>query len=256
MVGWGTPFADFFDPSRVLVENVAHAGQSSRTYFTGEGDWPRVLKMIKSGDFVLIVFGINDGGPPKTPSARGSIPGIGDETMPLKRADGSIETVHTYGWYMRRMAQEARLRGATVCLLTVTARNIWSNPLVRYNDSTPVGALPPSYDPKDDKIERGTAGGAYTRWTKVLGAELGLPVVDLTNLCADRYESMGRARVGEMYSDHNHTYFDGAAVVAELVVSGLKAFRESPFLPLLSEKGRAVPAADPKYVQEGNGIRQ
>ena len=77
--GWGTPLADYFDAEKVAVANVAHAGTSSRSYFTGAGDWPKVLPEIKAGDYVLLVFGINDGTPP--PAGRGSLQGIGDETV-------------------------------------------------------------------------------------------------------------------------------------------------------------------------------
>src|SRR5476649_2796355 len=49
-MGWGTPLADYFDPARAMVANVAHAGQSSRTYFTIPGDWPSVLPKIQPGD--------------------------------------------------------------------------------------------------------------------------------------------------------------------------------------------------------------
>lgn len=248
--GWGTPLADYFDPAKAVVSNVAHAGQSSRTYYNLPGDWPRVLPLIKSGDFVLLVFGINDGGPPRTVKDRGSIPGIGDETVELKRPDGTVETAHTYGWYMSTMAAAARDKGAQVYFLTVTARNIWTNPKVKFNDATPAGPLPADYDPKEDRIERGTLNGKYTQWTKDIGAKLHLPVLDLTNLCADKYEKMGRETVNAFYSDHNHTYVPGADFVAASIVSGLKAFKHSPFLPLLSEKGKAVAAADAKYVSE------
>ena len=247
-VGWGTPLAEFFNPERVTVQNVAHAGQSSRTYFTLPHDWPRVSRLIRPGDFVLLVFGINDGGPPKDDRSRGSIPGLGDATLNLKHGDGSVEEVHTYGWYMSHMADAARDKGAHVVLLTVTTRNIWTNPKVKFRDATPLAPLPPDYDPSQDRIERGTAHGAYTRWTKELGAQLHLPVFDLTNFCADRYEKMGREAVNRLYSDHNHTYAAGAELVAQSVVAGLKAFPNSPFLPLLSAKGRAVPPAAPKYI--------
>ncbi len=248
--GWGTPLAEFFNPARVTVDNAAHAGQSSRTYYTIPHDWPRVEALIKPGDFVLLVFGINDGGPPRNYRARGSIPGLGDETMPLKYPDGRVETVHTFGWYMTAMAEGARARGAHVFLLTVTTRNIWTNPKVKFRDATPIGPLPPDYNPADDRIERGTGHGEYTRWTKELGRRLHLPVLDLTNLCADKYERMGRVAVNRLYSDHNHTYIPGAHLVAETIVSGLKAFPNSPFLPLLSAKGKAVPTAAAKYVAE------
>ncbi len=248
--GWGTPLADYFDPARAVVANVAHAGTSSRTYYNNPADWPHALPLIKAGDFVLLVFGINDGGPPTSVSARGSIPGIGDETVELKRPDGTVEIAHTYGWYMSTMATAARDKGARVYLLTVTTRNIWTNPKVKFNDATPAGPLPADYDPKEDRIERGTANGKYTQWTKDIGAKLHLPVLDLTNLCADKYEKMGRETVNALYSDHNHTYVPGADIVAASIVSGLKAFKGSPFLPLLSDKGRAVASADARYLNE------
>jgi len=151
---------------------------------------------------------------------------------------------------MTAMATAARNQGAHVCLLTVTTRNIWTNPKAKFRDATPTEPLPADYDPKDDRIERGTANGEYTQWTKDLGAKLRLPVLDLTNLCADRYEAMGREAVDKLYSDHNHTYLPGADFVAAAIVAGLKAFPGGPFGALLSEKGRAVAAADAKYVSE------
>jgi len=45
-----------------------------------------------------------------------------------------------------------------------------------------------------------------------------------------------------------HTYLPGADLVAASIVSGLKAFDQSPFLPLLSEKGNAIGTADVKYI--------
>jgi rhamnogalacturonan acetylesterase len=234
MVGWGTPIAEYFDPTKVTVKNVGHAGKSSFTYYMG--DWPKVLPQISSGDYVLLVFGINDGSTP---------PGLGDETV-VKNG----QPVHTYGWYMGQMATDAQSKGAHVFLLTVTTRDIWNNPNVKFADATPVGPLPSNYDPKQDRIERGTGGGRFTQWTKDLGQKLHIPVLDLTNLCADKYEAMGREAVSQMYSDHNHTYMAGAEMVAGSIVSGLKAFPNSPFIPLLSDKGQAIPAADPKYVSE------
>jgi lysophospholipase L1-like esterase len=235
MVGWGTPIAAFFDPGKVTVNNVGHAGRSSRTYY--DGDWPRVLPQIKSGDFILLVFGINDGT---------TLPGTGDETR--AGSDGKVQ--HTYGWYMVKMTTDAEAKGAHVYLLTVTARNIWTNPKVKFMDATPVGPLPDDYDPKDDRIERGTGGGRFTQWTKDVGQKLHVPVFDLTNYCADEYEKMGREEVNKFYSDHNHTYLPGAEIVASAIVSGIKGFANSPFPDLLSEKGKAIPAADGKYLSE------
>jgi lysophospholipase L1-like esterase len=237
MQGWGTPLATFFDPAKVAIKNVGHAGTSSLTYY--QGDWPKVIAQVKKGDFVLIVFGINDGG-------RGTPPGTGDET---KQGPAGPET-HTYGWYMSKMATDAREKGATPIFLTVTTRNIWTNPKATFKDATPTAALPADYDPKQDKIERGTGDGRYGKWTQEVGQKLHVPVFDLTNYCADRYEKMGREEVNKLYKDHNHTHAAGAKIVAESIVSGLKALKSSPFTPLLSDAGKALPTADAKYVSD------
>ena len=76
---------------------------------------------------------------------------------------------------------------------------------------------------KDDRIERGTGNGKYTQWTKDLGERLHLPVLDLTNLCADLYEKLGREKVNAFYSDHNHTYVPGADFVAGMGICRPKA---------------------------------
>jgi lysophospholipase L1-like esterase len=97
MMGCGNPIADYFDPAKATIANVAHAGTSSHTYYNG--DWPKVLPQIKAGDYVLEVFGINDGTTPD---------GIGDETKDVtNQRSGQTESVHTYGWYMAKMATDA-----------------------------------------------------------------------------------------------------------------------------------------------------
>ncbi len=230
-LGWGTPIADYFDPAKATIKNVGHAGKSSLTYYTG--DWPGVLPQIKAGDYVLLVFGINDG----------TTPNIADDAT-------DAQGRHNYTWYMSRMATDAGAKGAQVVLLTVTARDMWTNPKVKFKDATPSGPLPADYSPAEDKIERGTANGKYTQLTKELGAKLHLPVFDLTNYCADLFEKMGREKVMLNYVDHNHTKPAGADIVASAIVAGLKTVKNSPFVALLSDKGRAVEPAAAKYVAD------
>ncbi|MDB4883498.1 MAG: lipolytic protein family, partial [Gemmatimonadetes bacterium] len=59
--GWGVPFADYFDSTKVNVVNRARGGRSSRTFIT-EGLWDKLLADVKPGDVVLIEFGHNDAG--------------------------------------------------------------------------------------------------------------------------------------------------------------------------------------------------
>jgi lysophospholipase L1-like esterase len=237
--GWGTAIAAYIDPAKATVNNAAHAGTSSLTYYNG--DWPKVLPQIKAGDYVLIVFGINDGG-------LGTPGGIGDETKEISIRNGPTQTAHTYGWYMAKMATDSLAKGAHVYLLTVTERDIWTNPKATFKDATIV-TQQDGYTTADDRADRAN-WGKYPQWTKDVGAKLHLPVLDLATLESDTYDKMGREKVMVNYLDHNHTNPAGADIVASIIVSGLKAFKNSPFTAMLSEKGAAVVTADAKYVSE------
>jgi len=113
--GWGEPFASYFDPTKINVVNLARGGRSSRTFIT-EGLWDQLLAQVKTGDTVLIQFGHNDGGPindepPPPLRARGTLPGLGDETKEIDNVlTKQHEVVHTFGWYMRRTIRSSTSR--------------------------------------------------------------------------------------------------------------------------------------------------
>jgi lysophospholipase L1-like esterase len=97
-VGCGKHLETFFDPSKLKVVNLARGGRSSRT-FINEGLWDRLLEGVKAGDFVLIQFGHNDGGPINDERrARGSLPGLGAESQEIDNLlTKQHEVVHTFG---------------------------------------------------------------------------------------------------------------------------------------------------------------
>jgi lysophospholipase L1-like esterase len=223
--GWADPFADYFDLATINVVNSARAGRSSRTFQT-EGLWDKVRDNLKAGDFVLIQWGHNDGGPIDKDRARGSLPGLGAESQEFTMPNGKPEVVHTFGWYMRKYIADIRAKGATPIVLTLTVRNIW----------------------KDGKVERGP--GDYSPWSAQIARAEGVTLVDVTNAVADQYEKMGPEKVKEIFpQDHTHTSAVGADLVASLVVAGFKGLRDNPLLAYLSAKGKAVeqyPAARPQ----------
>lgn len=59
--GWGMPFQNYFDLSKVSIENRAKNGRSTRT-FLAEGSWLPIQQNLKPGDYVFIQFGHNDEG--------------------------------------------------------------------------------------------------------------------------------------------------------------------------------------------------
>jgi lysophospholipase L1-like esterase len=200
--GWGDHFAHYFDPTEVNVANRAIAGRSSRTYIK-EGAWDRVLAEMKKGDYVLIQMGHNDGGQLDGPKPRGTLKGIGDESREVTLLDGSKETVHTYGWYIRKYIADTRAHGATPILLTLTIRNIWTK-----------GA-----DGKQH-IERDMGYGEFLR--QIAAAEH-VELLDMAAREADDFDLLGPEHVAKFFPvDHTHTSADGAEFVARYVVSTLQ----------------------------------
>jgi len=240
--GWAVPFADYFDPAKVNVVNCASGGRSSRTFIT-EGLWDHLLAQAKPGDIVLIQFGHNDGGAINdTSRARGSLPGLGVESQEIDNLlTHKHETVHTYGWYMRKMIEDTKAKGATPIVLTLTVRDIWH----------------------DGRIERGS--GRFSPWAAEVARSEHVLFVDLTDIMADEFEAMGsaheispaesaatsaaisraEAKVKALYPrDHTHFNAIGADLHAAGVVAGLKGLRPSPITKFLSAKGKEV-KADP-----------
>ena len=216
--GWGVPFADYFDATKVNVVNRARGGRSSRTFIT-EGLWDKLIADVKPGDIVLIEFGHNDAGAINdTSRARGSIPGLGDDSLAIDNLlTKKHEVVHTFGWYMRKMIADTKAKGATPIELSLSVRNIW----------------------KDGQVERGS--GRYSGWSADIARAAGVQFIDLTNLVADQFQTLGEARTTALYQqDHTHFNAEGADLHARTVVSGLKALRPSPVRSFLSAKGTAV----------------
>lgn len=211
-LGWGDHFAALLDTSRINVANRARAGRSSRSYIN-EGLWEHVLSEMKPGDYVLLQMGHNDGSNPQNdPKARQSVKGIGEETVtvPITKpfssgplAGKSEETVHTYGWYLRKYIAEARARGATPILLTVTIRNIWK-------------------DGTDGKphIERDMG---YRNYEYEIAASEHVPVVDMATVEADQLEALGPQKTATLFPvDHTHTSAEGADLVAKSVAEAMR----------------------------------
>jgi rhamnogalacturonan acetylesterase len=199
--GWGNVVGDYFDKAKISVQNRARGGRSSRTYFT-EGLWDKVLADLKPGDFVLIGFGHNDGGPIDKEKFRGSLKGIGEETQEVDNSmTGKHETIRSYGWYMRRFVTDARAKGAFPIVFSQIPRNIWKN----------------------GKVER--ASDNYGLWARQIAADAKVPFIDLNEIVAERYEKEGAEKVGSTYftaRDHTHTSPEGARLNAESVIEGIK----------------------------------
>jgi lysophospholipase L1-like esterase len=211
IVGWGKELSAWFDTSRVIIVNKARGGRSSRTFHT-EGLWNEILPQLQKGDFVLMQFGHNDGARPDAEKFRGSLRGTGDETQEITKPDGTKETVHTYGWYMRKYIQETQAKGAVPVMLSMIPRNIW----------------------KDGKVER--ASEMYGKWAREVAEQNEVFFIDLNELLVKKYEEMGAEKVKALFpGDHTHTNQAGANLNVETVVQGLQELKNCELKAYLKE---------------------
>ena len=70
-------------------------------------------------------FGHNEGSKPDTTRGgyRGVLKGTGEDSVQLTWPDGKLETVHSYGWYLKKFIRDAKAKGATPIVLSMIPRN-------------------------------------------------------------------------------------------------------------------------------------
>ncbi len=195
--GWGSFFDLFFDTSQISIENHALGGRSSRTYIT-EGHWDKVLHGLKKGDYLIVQFGHNDGGPLNTGRARASLKGTGDEfeTVIMER-NGGPEDVYTFGKYIRTYIKQARAQGVNVVVLSHTPGNRWT----------------------DGKVDR--CDQTYGKWSQEVALKEGVYYIDVNDLAAKKYEEMGPEATSSYFIDNVHTSAKGAILHGKCLVEGI-----------------------------------
>ena len=219
MWGWASQAYTVFDTTRVTLVNAAMAGRSTRT-FVREGRWESVYNSLQPGEFVTIQFGHNDIRPIADRKARGTIPGSKDTLHVYKMdADGSYEVVYSFGWYLRKMIDDVREKGATPILVSLTPRNEWPGGRIERRDDT------------------------YGRWYREVVEQTGVDFIDMHNLSADFLDrkfavsslpadpEKAKAKVAAIKQkagryfkkDHTHASKLGAQMNAQSFARGLKA---------------------------------
>lgn len=199
--GWGTTIADHLDLTKINLVNAATAGRSTRT-FIKEGRWAKVDSALKPGDYVIMGFGHNEGSKPDTNKAgyRGVLNGTGADSVVLTWPNGTVEVVHSYGWYIRKFIRDTKAKGATPIVVSMIPRREWD---------------------KAGKIQR--ASKDYGLWAKTVANEESVAFVDLNEITAAKYDNLSHDEVFALFGkDHTHTNKAGAVINAQSFVDGLK----------------------------------
>ena len=203
--GWGNIIDTCFDLDKITVVNRARGGRSSRTFLT-EGLWNVIQTELKPGDYVIMQFGHNDGGPIAKGKARASLKGIGPETQTVTVENtGNEEVVMSYGGYLRKYTNDALAKGAIPIICSPVPRNMWAS----------------------DKSTVLRNNKDYGLWSKQTAQACGVEFIDLNEITAVKYEKLGSEYISKEFflEDHTHTTIAGAIVNAESVVAGIRSLK-------------------------------
>jgi len=195
------------------VVNLAKNGRSTRS-FIAEGLWATLLSQTSPGDFVLIVMGHNDDvDPTSAGDVRGTLPGLGEETVIGN--DGT--TVHTFGWYLRKMIADVTAKNGVPIISGMVHRNYWTGDVLQ-------------------SIWR-FADDAATQ-----AKNSGVEYLDHTKYGVALFQAMGPTKAKTFYpNDNTHTNWPGALLGAETFVTAVKCkLPTSQLYQYLNAKGLAV----------------
>ena len=223
--GWGYFERQFFDENKITVENHALGGTSSRTFW--KYLWKDVLKGIRPGDYVVLELGHNDNGPFDSGRARASIKGISheDSLVVTIKETGVVDTVYSFGEYMRKYIADIRKAGATPILMSLTPRNAYE-------------AEKPNRIARVDKT--------FGLWSKQIAEEQNVPFIDLNDISAKKFESFGKWKTDyHFFGDKIHSSEFGAILNARSAAEGIASNND----PQLDRLRACLLPLEPKTVK-------
>jgi rhamnogalacturonan acetylesterase len=193
------------------VSNLAINGRSTRSYIN-EGRWATLLASTNAGDYVIIEMGHNDDGDPTagdTYAPRATLPGIGNETVVV-----GGETVHTFGWYLRKMIADVQAKKAVPVLS---------------------GMVPRMYF-KGDVLQK---DWPFADYAKQVAAAAGVSYVDHTKYSVAKFQALGSTKALTYYpNDKTHTNPAGAIINSDAFAQAVKC-GSSVLKPYLNSKGQS-----------------
>ena len=200
--GWGTQIDKYLDGT-YEVKNIALSGRSSKSY-VNDKEYNELTSGMKQGDYLLIDFGHND---EKAEADRYTDP------------NGDYKTAGSFANSLyENYIKPAQAAGTTVILCTPIVRRTAT---AEWSDSN----LHITKDSGDFK------GGDYAQSIRNLGKELNIPVVDMTKMTKELYDTLGPDETVNLHAwtsskatsvDNTHTNIYGGTYNAYLVTKTIK----------------------------------
>ncbi|ESK90914.1 rhamnogalacturonan acetylesterase [Moniliophthora roreri MCA 2997] len=192
--GWGQYLQQYMS---IPVVNSAIAGRSSRSY-TDEGRFNTLINTVKSGDYVVIEFGHNDGLSGTTDNGRQCAYGDGyDTTTTVTTSTGSQLIIHTFPYYVQNAVNALKAKGAIPIVSSQTPSNYWTGSSI-------------------------SAGPRFVDYAETAASRTGVTYIDHYAYTAAAYNKLGQSTVNTYFPlDQTHTSPAGANIVAQAFVRGL-----------------------------------
>ena len=189
--------------------------------------------MLRPGDYVLIQFGHNDIGPINNKKERGEIACAKDTSHVYRmESTGKYKVIYSFGWYLRKMIDDCKEKGAIPIVLSFTPRNSWHE-----GDGKVHGTFYPVKEKLNREYIERRNDNYIPQWCSEIAKETNVEFVDVLNITADwldKYCGMAAVAVGYYNHDHTHCSLKGARVNAGSVAKGLKK-NNSPLTSLLKK---------------------
>ena len=225
--GWGTQIDKYLDGT-YEVKNIALSGRSSKSY-VNDKEYKELTAGMKQGDYLLIGFGHND---EKAEADRYTDP------------NGDYKTAGSFANSLyENYIKPAQAAGTTVILCTPIVRRTAT---AEWSDSN----LHITKDSGDFK------GGDYAQSIRNLGKELNIPVVDMTKMTKELYDTLGPDETVNLHAwtsskatsvDNTHTNIYGGTYNAYLVTKTIKELGVAGISEHITAKEADVLKSNPDY---------
>ncbi|KAH6615153.1 rhamnogalacturonan acetylesterase [Boeremia exigua] len=211
--GWGYYLKNYLT---IGVSNLAVNGRSTRS-FINEGKWKSLLASTNAGDFVIIEMGHNDDTDPTTDTKdRGTLSGSGEETVVVTTSTGAKETVHTFGWYLRKMIADVKAKNATPIISGMVPRNSWKGTTFK-------------------------ADWPFATTAKEVAQKAGVQYVDHTKYSVAAFQALGSTKTKTYFpNDNTHTNPAGAQINTKTFAQSVKCGSKITLASYLNADGKAV----------------
>lgn len=220
--GWGMMVQDLLDESKIVVENHAVNGRSSKS-FIDEGRWQAILDKMKPGDYVIIQFGHND-----------------EKPSPDRHTDPGS----TFDDNIRKFIIETRAKGGKPIVMNACVRRNFYKKAPKNDDDEALRNTTAAGDPSKAAQAAGLEEGdtlydthGYYRYSpREVALEMDAPFVDANKLTHQLEQKLGRERSKKIHmwyaegecpqipkgrKDNTHYNIQGAKAVAYLLVDGI-----------------------------------